>query len=70
MKLKLCPRCQKEKPNVGPWKSGEWSELCGSCKIQLTLTPKRVAALQAEFAQVGRYLEKLDAAEACGAKKS
>lgn len=34
---KVCPRCKLEKSNVGPWKSGTWTELCGGCKIRVTL---------------------------------
>lgn len=35
----ICPRCKKDQPNVGPWKEpGEFTELCGPCKVQVTMT--------------------------------
>lgn len=35
---KNCPRCG-ELRFVGPWKSGTYTELCGGCKIGITLDP-------------------------------
>lgn len=33
--MEICPGCNKERPNVGPWKNpGDPPRLCGGCKVR------------------------------------
>lgn len=47
-----CERCGFVANNVGPFRCDQkqWSALCAKCKIELTLTPEREAALAREIA--------------------
>jgi len=35
--LELCPRCEQEKSNVGPWHEAPYTRLCGQCKAEIVL---------------------------------
>lgn len=51
----VCDVCNTPQPNCGPWKfdDGRRSDkVCGGCKMRLTLTPERRAALAAEIGRV------------------
>jgi hypothetical protein len=45
----ICPRCETPQSNVGPWKgttpeSSQWTRLCGSCKVCVSLAVPGVKA--------------------------
>jgi len=48
--IQICQRCKQEKP-VGPWKSGTYTLLCGRCKLEITLTPSKIKALEEDIRQ-------------------
>lgn len=53
-----CEVCHKHVP-TSPFrdKGKSWNDVCGRCKVIITLTPERLAKLQAEYSAVGRALE-------------
>lgn len=47
-----CEVCGNPDRHVGRFRTPTktWTRVCGSCKVRLTLTPSKVAQLQAEVA--------------------
>lgn len=62
MQRSECELCGKHR-HVGPFRMNDgqtFKALCGPCKVKLTLTPERVAKLQAEITHAVRTVEGSD----------
>lgn len=54
-----CEGCGEPDRYVGPFRDGgrTWQALCGSCKVQRTMTPERTARLERDLSAMGCTVE-------------